>query len=213
MNRKLDQIKLLIFDCDGVLFDSRKANFEYYNRICSLAGRPPITEEEFHFVHMHTAEESVKFLFRNFPELMDQALDIARNLSYDDFIQYMEFEPGVPDVLSEIKKKRFFTAISTNRSTTMPLLVKMFDLKKWFDLIVCALDVSKPKPHPEGVQKILDHFGVSNELAMYIGDSEVDEKVAKRAGIPLIAYKNPALNAMFHVKHFNQILNILPENR
>ncbi len=201
-------VRFFIFDCDGVLFDSRRANLEYYNKICTLAGRPPITRHEFAYVHMHTAEESVRYLFRDYPDLLSHALGITKAVSYGEFMRYMKFDPVLPLVLDELKRLGINMAISTNRSTTMPLIMKIFRLDRWFDYICCALDVERPKPHPEGVYKIMRFFGASPRECIYIGDSVVDQEVSKRASIPLVAYRNPALNARFHVKHFLDLLRI-----
>ena len=83
------------------------------------------------------------------------------------------------------------TAISTNRTTTIERSLNFIGLAGYFDLVVSALDVARPKPHPESLNKILDHFQVRPDEAVYIGDSVVDAEAAQRAGIPLIAYKNP----------------------
>jgi len=93
----------------------------------------------------------------------------------------------------------------------MSKIIKIFGLDRWFDIVVCALDVSSPKPDPEGMFKILDILGVKKDRTIYIGDSVIDEIVAHRAGIPLIAYKNNKLKAMFHVEHFEQIKSILSD--
>lgn len=200
------RIKIIIFDCDGVLFDSRKANYEYYNKICRLCGREPMSQEEFLFVHMHTAQDSLRFLFRDRPDLLDRAFSVVGDVSYGEFIRYMRFDPTLPYVLSELKKMGLFLAISTNRGTTIPLLKRMFRLDRWFDYVCSAMDVKYPKPHPEGVKKILGYFRLDPGKAVYIGDSKVDEIVAKRVNIPFVSYKNPSLNAMFHVKHFYELL-------
>jgi len=39
-------IEVVIFDCDGVLFDSREANTVFYNHILSEFQLPPMTEED-----------------------------------------------------------------------------------------------------------------------------------------------------------------------
>ncbi len=200
--------KLAIFDCDGVLFDSSEANRAYYNKILEQFGFGPMSEEEFSYVHMHTAADSLAFLFRNRPELIPDAMEYAVRIGYDPFIPLMEMEPGVVETLETIRPK-IKTAISTNRSTTMPRLIETFNLNKWFDTIVCALDVERAKPDPEGVFKILAELKVDRDQSIYIGDSKVDEQVASNAGIPLIAYKNPELDAEYHVSHFQDIASIL----
>jgi phosphoglycolate phosphatase len=202
---------LAIFDCDGVILDSREANRAYYNVILKEFGRGSMNDKELSFVHMHTAEESVKYLFKDDVSAQKEALIYTQTLDYTGFIDCLTIEPGVGDTIESIRPP-MLTAVSTNRSTTMSRVVDIFGLDRWFDIIVCALDVNNPKPDPEGVFKILEILGVEKDRAIYIGDSVVDEIVAYRAGIPLIAYKNKGLEAMFHVEHFIQIESILSQN-
>ncbi len=204
----MGRFDLAIFDCDGVILDSREANRAYYNAILEEFGRGSMDEKELSFVHMHTAEESVKYLFRDDMSAQREALVYAQALDYTRFLDCLIMEPGVGDTIEFIRPP-MLTAVSTNRSTTMSSVVEIFGLDKWFDIIVCALDVNNPKPDPEGVFKILETLGVEKDRAIYIGDSVVDEMVAYRAEIPLIAYKNRDLRAMFHVEHFDQIKTIL----
>ena len=200
----MGRFDLAIFDCDGVLLDSREANRAYYNAILKEFRRGPMNDKELSFVHMHTAEESVKYLFRDDIAAQKEALIYAQFLDYSPFLDYLKMEPGVSDTIESIRPP-MLTAVSTNRSTTTSRIVDVFGLDRWFDIIVCALDVNNPKPDPEGVFKILETLGVEKERAIYIGDSVVDEIVAYKAGIPLIAYKNRNLEAMFHVEHFDRI--------
>ena len=204
----MGRFDLAIFDCDGVILDSREANRAYYNAILEEFGRGSMDEKELSFVHMHTAEESVKYLFRDDMSAQREALVYAQTLDYTRFLDCLIMEPGVGDTIESIRPP-MLTAVSTNRSTTMSSVAEIFGLDKWFDIIVCALDVNNPKPDPEGVFKILEILGVEKDRAIYIGDSVVDEMVAYRAEIPLIAYKNRDLRAMFHVEHFDQIKTIL----
>ncbi len=206
----MGRFDIAIFDCDGVILDSREANRAYYNAILEEFGRESMDEKELSFVHMHTAEQSVKYLFRDDIAGQKKALVYAQTLDYTRFLDHLMMEPGVGDTIESIRPP-MLTAVSTNRSTTMSRVVEIFGLDKWFDIIVCALDVNKPKPDPEGVFKILETLGVEKDRAIYIGDSVVDEMVAYRAKIPLIAYKNKDLKAMFHVEHFVQIKTILSD--
>ncbi|WP_456433621.1 HAD family hydrolase [Thermosulfuriphilus sp.] len=197
-------LKLLIFDCDGVLFDSREANRAYYNRIREEFSLPPLDEEELEYVHMHAAEDSVRYIFRKHPHLLKPALSFQRRLDYAEFLPLLTMEPGLKELIASVRPP-LKTAISTNRSTTMPALRRIFSLDALFDLIVCALDVRRPKPDPEGVQKILKRFAVRPEEALYIGDTQVDEAVARAARITLVAYKNPALSAAYYVSSFEEL--------
>jgi phosphoglycolate phosphatase len=204
----MGRFDIAIFDCDGVILNSREANRAYYNAILKEFGRESMNDKELSFVHMHTAEESVKYLFRDDIAAQKEALLYTQTMDYTRFLDCLIMEPGVGDTIESIRPP-MLTAVSTNRSTTMSRVVDIFGLDKWFDIIVCALDVNNPKPDPEGVFKILETLEVEKDRAIYIGDSVVDEMIAYRTEIPLIAYKNKDLKAMFHVEHFVQIKTIL----
>ncbi len=203
-------LKLLIFDCDGVLFDSREANRAYYNAICEAAGRPPLSEEEFAYVHMQTAENSVRYLFRNYPELLKKALSIQKKLNYEKFLPLLRPEPGLKELITAVRPP-LKTAISTNRTTTMGRILEIFELKPLFDLVITALDSPKPKPHPEALKMILDHFKVKPEESLYVGDSEIDYQLTKTLGVPLVAFKNKKIPALFHVNSFSELRYLIKE--
>ena len=59
------------------------------------------------------------------------------------------------ETLSTIKSKGVMTAISTNRTNSMPYIMERFELEPYFDMVVTALDVERPKPDPESVNLIL----------------------------------------------------------
>ena len=162
------------------------------------------------YVHMHTADQSVAYLFGDDP-LVDKALAYRRQISYFPFIPLMQMEPHLKAFL-EYLRPAYKTAISTNRSDTMHRVLLDHGLQAYFDLVISSLDVRHPKPHPESLIKILNHFSLSPHEAIYVGDSQIDELAAKAAGIPLVAYKNRDLSAALHVEHFKG-LEILLERR
>lgn len=110
----------------------------------------------------------------------------------------------------QLIKPQYHTAISTNRTTTMPMLLDIFKLRPWFDQVVTALDAPKPKPAPDGLHMILNNFRVDVSEAIYIGDSEVDFEHTRSLGMDMIAFKNPGLQAEYHVNNFMSITRLEP---
>lgn len=203
-------LKLIIFDCDGVLFDSREANRAYYDHLLARFNCPPMDEAELDYVHAHNVTDSVNHIFRNHPRVKGEAVDRYRTeLDYRPFLQYMIMEPDLPEFLRLIRP-RYRTAISTNRTTTMPLILDIFQLRPWFDQVVTALDVPRPKPAPDGLHLILDTFGLRPDEAIYIGDSQVDREHTRSLEVELIAFKNPSLDAEYHVDSFMAIPSLPP---
>jgi phosphoglycolate phosphatase len=203
-------LKLIIFDCDGVMFDSRIANREYYNHLLVHFGRPIMDEDELTYVHMHNVRESVLYIFRHFPDQDLAAVDTyRRNLDYTPFFRFMHTEKDLVQFL-EFAKKRFNLAISTNRTTTMTPLLKEFNLQGYFGKVMTAENARKPKPAPDALFEILEHFGCQTDEALYIGDSIIDRQHTEAAGMRLIAFKNPTLPAEFHVSSFMEICSLEP---
>jgi HAD superfamily hydrolase (TIGR01509 family) len=196
--------RAVIFDCDGVMFDSRQANINFYNHLLGRFGLPEMTEEQIAFVHMHTADESVRHIFRGTPH--EEAAQAYRMvLDYSPFIQDMIVEPDLKELLTLLKPDHGL-AVATNRSNTIDRVLRWHGLKDYFDMVVSSLDVKSPKPHPESLHKILDFFSIPPEQAYYVGDSSVDAETAKAASVPFIAYKNRALNAAFYVEALMEII-------
>jgi phosphoglycolate phosphatase len=200
-------LKLVIFDCDGVMFDSRDANRIYYNHLLKKFGYPLMDREEEDYVHSHNVLDSVSFIFRNNPHEIKKVHAFRQTVDYTPFLQYMRLEPDLKEFLRFLKPK-FYTAISTNRSTTMPAVMEMHGLDPFFDLVVTSLDVQQPKPHAEALLKILNHFELSANQAVYIGDSMVDREHTAEVGMRLISFKNTTLPAEYHVNSFLDIPNL-----
>jgi phosphoglycolate phosphatase len=198
---------LIIYDCDGVLIDSRRSNEAFYNQILAHFSRPPLTAEQLDLVHAATAQQAVDFLFHDTPWLA-QAQDYQRHIDNTSFLALIRPEPHIRETLERLRP-RYHTAIATNRGKSLAPLLKTLELEGFFEMTVSCYDVSRPKPHPECLQKILGHFRVEPGEALYIGDSEVDRQVAEAAGVPLVAYKNPGLQARYHLQDHLELLPLL----
>jgi len=55
----LRRIRGVVFDCDGVLFDSRDVNRHYYNHIRGALGLAPMSREEEDYAFMHTVDKAM----------------------------------------------------------------------------------------------------------------------------------------------------------
>jgi phosphoglycolate phosphatase len=199
--------QVIIYDCDGVLIDSRESNRAFYNHILARFELPPVTEEQLEVVHVSTAQGAIDYLFQNHPAL-EAAQAYQRTINNDPFLALLRLEPHIEEVLARLRT-RYRTAIATNRGKSLPLVLNTLGIADCFDLTISANDVTRPKPHPEGLLKILDHFGAAPETALYIGDAALDREVAEAAGMPFAAYKNLGLKARYHLHDHLDLLPIL----
>jgi len=203
----MSSLKLVVFDCDGVMFDSIAANQAYYNDILAHFGHPAMDEEELRYVHVQHVADSIRFIFRKYPDDYAAADRYRLSLDYSPYLKFMRMEPDLPEFLNFLRPT-YRTAISTNRSTTMATVLQIFKLADSFDKVVTALDVTHSKPHPEALHQIFAHFGLTADEAIYIGDSQVDLEHSQAVNLRMIAFKNPLLPADFHVKSFMEIAKL-----
>jgi len=202
----MKKISALIFDCDGVMFDSRQANVNYYNKLLAHYGLPPLTEDQIPFVHMNTADESVRHILQGTPHL-EEAQGYRAQMDYAPFIKDMVMEPGLKELLRYLKP-RLGLAVATNRSNTIRDVLASNGLTGYFDIVISSLDVQTPKPDPESLVKILDFFHLAPEQALYVGDSIIDYKTARASGVPFIAYRNKDLDADHHIDFLLDIIRL-----
>ncbi|MDU9050027.1 MAG: HAD hydrolase-like protein [Candidatus Electrothrix sp. Rat3] len=203
-------LKLVIFDCDGVMFDSREANRAYYNHILAAFDCPPMNEEELGYVHIHNVFDSVAHIFRKHSRVdMAQVNTYRLELDYSAFLQHMMIAPDLKEFLQAITPQ-YHRAISTNRTNTMDMILDIFGLRDSFEIVMTASNSPRPKPAPDALHIILKHFGLTVDEAIFIGDSTVDRDHCASVGMKLIAFKNPQLEAAYHVESFMEILR-LPE--
>lgn len=201
------KLKLIVFDCDGVMFDSKAANCRYYNYLLNHFGLPDMSTEEEDFVHMHSVIDSIQHIFRHYDEPGFEDIDAFRKQGdYTPFLPYMEIAPDLIDFLEQVSP-RYHLAISTNRTNTMVPLLQTYKIEHYFGKVVTAATAKRPKPAPDGLLEILTHFQCQPAEAVFIGDSVLDEQHAHSCGVDLIAFKNPKLNARYHVKSFTEILS------
>lgn len=201
------KIKIVVFDCDGVLFDTKNANKAYYNRMLAHFGKPPMTPEQFHYVHQHTVFDSIAHIFPD-ENMMQEALSLRKMLTYNDFIKDMDMEPTLIPLLETLRPS-YKTGIATNRSDTMDRVLKEHQIENYFDMVVTASDVAHAKPAPDQLFSLLDAFSMTHGQMIYIGDSKLDELAAKAADVPFAAFQNAELEADFHIERLEEIKRIL----
>ena len=83
----ISKIKAVVFDCDGVMFDTAVANRKYYDEVLQAFGKSALNDEQFVNVHMMTVKEAIDYLFPEKDDLSD-VYDSLKTIGYHKFIQY-----------------------------------------------------------------------------------------------------------------------------
>lgn len=201
------EISGVVFDCDGVMINSRKANEEFYNRVLHCFDLPPITKEQEAFTFMSTAKDALEHIVP--PQYWHKLAKICEDeVNYKrDIMPLVYLEEGIVDFLDFLQKNDIRMAVHTNRSDTMDGILERFNLQKYFDPVVTSFMVA-PKPSPEGIHYILDKWGFVKEQIVFIGDSSNDEHACAAADVFFIAYGKEKLDAQIKVQSYKSLTDL-----
>ncbi len=184
----MSRIEGIIFDCDGVLFESRNANLAYYNRILGKFAYEPVTEEQNERAHLcHTASSPDVLAVLMQAGDLQPALDFAATLDYREFIPHMQPEPHLAHVLEQLAHS-YPLAIATNRGASVEPILRHFGLESFFTTVVTSRDVDRPKPAPDMLLLASERLGPAPEKCLFIGDSELDQQAAAGAKVRFAGY-------------------------
>ena len=206
MSELKSRYKVVIYDCDGVILDSIESNYIFYNLVMEHLGRTQLDRDDMkarQVLHTYSFNDVMEYFFAG-DVCREDALAFAKTIHYQDLMPFMRMEEGFIDALDRLKGHTSL-AVCTNRATSMDMIIEDFGLWGYFDCVMTAAQVARPKPHPEPLLKVLDHFGIESWEALFIGDGEVDMQSAKAAGVPFISYKSH-LPALARIEHHAEIV-------
>lgn len=182
-------IRGVIYDCDGVLFDSHRANLAYYNKVLGKFGEPEVSGKEPEKMHLcHTASTPVVLKELICPTQFEEAMTYAAALDYREFIPFMTPEKDMVESLQTISQN-LPLAVATNRGYSMMTVLEQFGLKEYFSSVVTSKDVPRPKPYPDMLFKAMEALGCSSSEVIFVGDSVLDQKAAEDANVRFVSYK------------------------
>jgi HAD superfamily hydrolase (TIGR01509 family) len=203
--------KAVIYDCDGVMFDSFEANLAFYDRIMAVLDKPALDREnaeQMRILHTYANREVLRYFFPG-EAVYNAAVRAAGAIDYRELVPFMRLEEGFRETL-ETLASRVALAVCTNRSTSMDMVLESFDLARYFGIVMTASRVTNPKPHPEPLLKVLDYYRIEPAEALFVGDSDVDRQAAAAAGVPFVAYKAD-LPALARIDRHEAIVDLITQ--
>src|SRR5690242_16202052 len=175
-------LELVIFDADGVLFESAESNIAYYNTIFAEIGDPPLSNEEERACVFMAAMQVFEMRALNDAARLKRMREVAREIDFTPFFKLLRPPLDLKRFLHELKM-RYRVALATNRSATTHGLIEHLGLSGVFDAVASADDQVPPKPAPDIVRLCLRRARVIPSRAIYVGDSQIDLEAAKSAGV------------------------------
>ncbi len=186
-------IKAVFFDIDGVIINSKEANRRFLNDLFGEHGKKKLSKKEYLEIKFFTIKQVLEKFMPETPIKEREKIREEWSEKYQKYMEYINLNPGIREILEFLKEKKFKLAIITNRTKTTVL--EHFELIQFFDFIVTASDVQEPKPSPEGILKAIEKFQVKAEEVIYIGDTIADMKAGEQAKVKMIYFQEKVKGA------------------
>jgi len=188
-------LKLLVFDLDGTLADTRMDLCNSVNHALEWSGRAPLP--------LPTVVSAIGDGARNLilrclrasdgREPDDRDLDALLSAFLEHYriycLEHSSLYPGVENSLSRLSAYR--KAVLTNKPLEPTLrILSGLGIDGFFGQVLGGDNPHGPKPDPAALRHILAAENVRPEEAAMIGDGTQDLQVARRAGVHFLAFLN-----------------------
>ena len=179
---------LVIFDFDYTLADASESIIEGFYYAFDYLNIKNINKDRIRETIGMSLKDAYKYLLGKFNKTKFE-------IFYEKFIEFTDTEmikntmiyEGVEAVLDTLHSNGVRTAILTNKfSQSVEEVLQRDGLIEKVDYIIGSNDLSTSKPNPEGLNKILDKFGIDRDNAVYVGDHCVDAQAAEAANIDFL---------------------------
>jgi phosphoglycolate phosphatase len=184
-----DSIRLIVFDLDGTLIDSRKDLANSINAMLTQMDRQPLPEE---IIATYIGDGAGMLVRRALGDPDEEHLveeGLRRFLDYyrEHKLDHTYVYEGVFSSLDALKTMPDGAprsmAVLTNKPIVPSLAIcEALGLSPYFFQIYGGNSFATKKPDPEGLNTLIREAGVSSEQTLMVGDSDVDVLTARRAG-------------------------------
>jgi phosphoglycolate phosphatase len=178
---------LLIFDLDGTLIDSKLDLAHAVNATRAHMALPPLDHE---LIYSYVGNGAPVLIRRALgpdtpEEVIERALDFFLTYYREHMLDYTVLYPGVEETLARLDDGKRRLAVLTNKPVRISVgILEGLGVGKHFFRVYGGNSFEQKKPHPIGVETLLRESGAQKDRAVMVGDSAVDIRTARNAGIP-----------------------------
>ena len=179
-------IKLVIFDFDGTLADTKENIILTFQMTMKELGVEIKSRQECAATIGLTLEDAFKVLY---PGMAAEKYVLLRDTYRRIFKENRKILvpglfPEVMETLKELRRRGYLMSIASSRlSPSLHSFLEDMKIAHLFEYAVGGDNVEHPKPAPDAVLQILRHYNLSAEEAFVVGDMPFDINMATNAGV------------------------------
>jgi HAD superfamily hydrolase (TIGR01509 family) len=180
-------IKLIIFDLDGVLYDSKEFHFDSLNKAISEYDPQYLISKKEH-LNMYdglptNAKLAVLSKDKNLPKEFHKGIWESKQKYTLEMLNGISKDNELKEILKELKANDIKIACCSNSvKNTVKKILNNLDIFDYFDFIQANEDVKYPKPYPEMYWNTMLEFGFLPSETAIIEDSAVGRLAALQSG-------------------------------
>jgi len=189
-------IKLVIFDLDGVIVDACEWHRRALNYALYEVSNTKIEDNEHTEVFNGIPTRKKLSILVSQGRVEPRDIEKIYNIKQEKTMSMIESQaverPEKIDLINSLKSSGIIVACFTNSiKKTANLMLKKTGVYDLFDLILTNQDVKNPKPNPEGYNYVMDYFNCGHSETVIIEDSPKGVEAATASKAKVIIVKNP----------------------
>lgn len=197
-------IKLLIFDIDGVIVQSKKLHEIAF--ILALKFYGINITEQYHKDNLDGLPTKNKLDKLNVKEyLKEDIFNMKQKITFEKAIDFLKFSDGLKNTLTILNRDRKIALASNAIRKFCQLVIDEAGISDCVDLLMANEDVTEPKPSPLIYKKIMEHFNVSTIETLIFEDSKFGLDAAYKSGAFVCPIQNPSYLTLDNI---NKILEV-----
>lgn len=186
MYGKAPEFSAVLFDMDGVIFDTEKVVIETWQEVAKRHGIPAVeqTLRKCLGVNAQTARQIFLDTYgSDFP--YDEHKEEMKELFFGAYYEkVLILKKGVTELLTALQERGIPVALATSSpEASVQKELKDAGIRQYFDCVICGDMVTRSKPHPEIFLKACQSLGVEPTEAVVIEDSYNGIRAAHAGGM------------------------------
>tara|TARA_B100000989_G_scaffold115404_1_gene84850 strand:- start:2051 stop:3424 length:1374 start_codon:yes stop_codon:yes gene_type:complete len=211
-------IKVIIFDLDGVLVNTKKIHFETLNKSLKKNKLNSISYEDHLKIYDGLpTKEKLNILSKKYritKSIRDKIQRDKKIFTSKILKKKISYSKKIEKMFSVLSKKYKIVVATNAVKETLDICLSKLKVKKYVNFSICNEDIINPKPNPEIYFKIFIKYGIYPKECLILEDSSYGRQAALSSGgnlMPIKEEKEVTLNKI--TTYINTKLNKMKDTK